>query len=451
MGLIERVQAQVARPRADWSVGTGAVSYVDRTLGHDDETFSPEEYGNYLATSNDVYSAVMLRARAMAGLTLRLYDQDGPEKTEITSGPEYDLLRHVNPFWTRRRLAMMDELSMGLWGESYWAVERDRAGRPSEIWWLKPSRVRPVPHESKYLSKFVYSPLDGSEPIPFGADEIVWFRYPNPLDEFSAMSPVAAARLAAETGSAMMKSNRNMFTNGMQMGGVVTPDTDKVTFSDDQATDLGKMLDKRFKGVDKAHRWAVLRYEAKFQQMQVTQKDAEFVEGLNLTLRQVANAYGIPVPLLNEMSHATLSNAREYERLLWTHALVPDSQLRAEEIVEQFLPMFKGRSRTSAGWAEHDYSKVAALQESQTEQWGRESQAIERGALTINEWRKSKGMGPVPWGDVWWAPVNKSGVTDADSTPQGDTSETTIDATEAQAFLDSITQVRPAALNGHRH
>lgn len=451
MGLIERVQAQVARPRADWSVGTGAVSYVDRTLGHDDETFSPEEYGNYIATSNDVYSAVMLRARAMAGLTLGLFDTDGSEKTEITSGPEHDLLRHVNPFWTRRRLAMMDEASMGLWGESYWAVERDRSGRPSEIWWLKPSRVRPVPHESKYLSGFLYSPVDGSEPIPFGADEIVWFRYPNPLDEFSALSPMAAARLAAETGSAMMKSNRNMFINGMQMGGVVTPDTDKVTFSDEQATDLGKMLDKRFKGVDKAHRWAVLRYEAKFQQMQVTQKDAEFVEGLNLTLRHVANAYGIPAPLLNEMSHATRSNAREYERLLWTHALVPDSQLRAEEIVEQFLPMFKGRTRTSPGWAEYDYSKVAALQESQTDQWGRESQAIERGALTINEWRKSKGMGPVPWGDVWWAPVNKSGVTDADSTPEGDTSDTTIDATEAQAILDSITTLRPAVLNGHRH
>lgn len=447
MGLIERVQAELMQPQAAWVAGRGAVTIVDREYGHDDSRFSPETYGDYLVSSNEVFSAAMLRARAMAGLSLRLYDQDGPEKREILRGPEHDLLRHVNPFWTRRRLAMMDELSMCLWGETVWAVERGRAGQPTEIWWLKASRVRPVPHEKNYLAGFLYSPVDGSDDIPFGPDEIVWFRYPNPIDEFSALSPLAAARLGADTASAMMKSNRNLFTQGLQLGGIITPDTDKVSFSPEQADDLSEMLAKRFRGVDKAHRWAVLRYEAKFQQMQVSPKDAEFIEGLNLTLRQVANAYGIPVPLLNEMSHATLSNAREYERLLWTHALVPDAQLRAEEIVEQFLPMFRTRTR----WAEFDFTKIAALQESESERWGREAAAIERGAITINEWRKQHGMPPVPWGDVWWAPVNKSAVTDASSEPEGDTSPTTVDSDSASALLDMFTPVRPAAVNGHRH
>lgn len=447
MGLVDQVRAELARPQAAWPVGAGSLSTTDRTYGHDDETYSPEKYGDYLVTSNEVFSAAMLRARAMAGLTLKLYDRDGPEKSEITKGPEYELLRHVNPFWTRRRLAMMDEFSMCLWGESFWAIERDRAGNPTEIWWLKPSRVRPVPHESGYLSGFIYDPAAGGAPIPFGRDEIVWFRYPNPLDEFSALSPIAAARLGADTASAMMRSNRNMFTNGMQLGGIVTPDTDKVAFTKEQADELELMLGKRFKGADKAHKWAVLRYEAKFQQMQVSQKDAEYVEGLNITLRQVANAFGIPVPLLNEMSHATLANAREYERLLWTHALVPDAQLRAEEIVEQFLPLFRTRTR----WAEFDFSKISALQESESEQWTREAQAIERGALTINEWRASKGKAPVPWGNVWWAPVNKSAVTDADSAPEGDTSPTTVPSDGASALLDAFNMVRPAALNGHRH
>ena len=448
MGLIEQVRAQRERPRAEWPVGEGVVHHADRTHGHDDEMFSPEKYGEYLVTSNEVFAAAMLRARAMAGLTLDLFDRDGPEKQRITSGPEYELLRHVNPFWTRRRLAMMDEFSMCLWGETFWAIERDRTGRPAEIWWLKPSRTRPVPHPDNYLAGYLYEPVIGGEPIRFRRDEVVWFRYPNPLDEFSALSPLAAARLGADTAAAMMKSNRNLFKNGMQLGGVVTPDTDKVSFSQEQADDLEKGLSDRFKGVDKSHKWAILRYEAKVQSMSVSAKDAEFVEGLNLTLRQVANAYGIPVPLLNEMSHATLSNAREYERLLWTHALVPDSQLKAEEIVEQFLPLFDTRTR----WAEFDYSKIAALQESQTEQWTRESQAIERGALTINEWRASKGMGEVPWGNVWWAPVNKSAVTDAGSNPEGDTSPTTVDESDAAALLDMFTTVRPiSAVNGHRH
>lgn len=414
MGLYEDFQAERKRRQPQelaWPVGAGAMLPFEGALGHDASEFSPEEYGDYVATSNEVFSAAMLRARLMASLSLRLYDRDGPERAEVLDGPAHDLLRHVNPFWTRRRLNLMDELSMCLWGETVWAIER-RNGQPAEIWWLKPSRVHPVPHESEYFdpkNAFIYESVTG-QPIPFKANEIVWFRYPNPLDEFAPLSPLAAARLAADTASAMMQSNRNLFSQGLQMGGFVVPEKDKVTFSQGQAEDLERLIDKRFRGVDKAHKWAVLRFEAQFKQMQMTPKDAEFANGLNLTLRQVANAYGIPVTLLNDLQNATLTNAREHERLLWAHALVPDSSLKAEEIVEQLLPMF----RRGPEWAEFDYTKIPALQESASEGWLRERQAIEVGALTINEWRRSKGMPPVDWGDVYWRPVNKEPVVDGE-------------------------------------
>jgi HK97 family phage portal protein len=448
VGLLEKVEA-VRSPRAAWPAHE-RVTDSERSRGHDDSMFSPDKYGDYLVTSNEVFSAAMLRARLMSSLTLKLYDQDGPEKKQVLRGPEYDLLRHVNPFWTRRRLAMMDELSMCLWGETVWALEPNRAGVPSEIWWLHPSRVKPVPDSNNYLAGFVYQPSDGGPPVPFGPEEIVWQRYPNPLDEFSALSPLAAARLAADTAKAMMQSNRNIFSNGLALAGLVTPQTDKVSFSQDQADDLSKLLARRFKGGDKDHRWAVVRYEAKFTPMEFTPKDAEFVAGLNLTLRQVANAYGIPVPLMNEMSHATLSNTREYERILWEHALVPDAKLRAEEIVEQFLPRFRG---TGTRWAEHDFSEVAALQESETSQWTREAEQIRVGGITVNEWRKRHGMAPVPWGDVWWAPVNQSAVTDASSKPEGDTSPTTVPDADAATLLRIFNAADPTlrAVNGHRH
>lgn len=416
----------VARPSNAWSVGRASLGPGDKMVGRG-ETFSPAEYGDYLVTSNEVHAAVMLRARLMSSLTLRLYNEDGPNKREITQGPEYNLLRHVNPHWTRLRLARMDEMAMGLWGQSFWALEPGLDGRtPAEIWWLKPTRVTPIPDESNYIAGYKYQPVGGGKPIFFAPHEIVWQRYPNPLDEFSALSPLAAARLAADTASAMMKSNRKLFENGLNLGGLVVPGTDKVKFTDDQAKTLSEMLDRRYKGVEKAHRWAVLKFEAKFQAMDISPKDAEFVAGLNLTLRQVANVYGIPVPLLNEMSSATLSNAREYERILWTHALVPDAMLRAEEIVEQFLPRFPTRTR----WAEFDLRHVSALQQSESEVWTREAEAIRIGAMTINEWRTKHGMPDVPWGDVWWAPVNQSAVTDDTSEPQGDTKPTALPPAE---------------------
>lgn len=416
MGLFEQVRAELAARRKpgavrDWPVGKGTMLPFDPRYGHEDARFSPESYEDYIATSNQIYSAATLRARLLSGLKLRLYRGEGSSRKDASSSPAASVLRYVNPHWTPSRLARMDELSMCLWGESYWAVERGPDGVPREIWWMKPSRVRPIPHEDSYLSGFLYEPIAGGQPIEFGAHEVVWFRYPNPIDEFSPLSPLAAARLAADTGNDMMKANQALFTNGLALGGLVVPTTDKVVFSPDQAIELEELLQRRWSGSDKAHKWAVLRFEAQLKELGVTPKDAEYLGGLNLTLRQVANAYGIPSPLLNDMEFATLANVRELLKALWTLTLVPDSQLRAEEIAEQFLPMFAGRGPDAA---EYDYTRVPELQEAASEVWARERQAIEIGRKTINEIREANGEPSVAWGDVWWAPVNKAPVSGPD-------------------------------------
>lgn len=407
MGLLERIQA---RRRGEhgaraWPVGKGELVAPDYAYGHDDSRFSPEEYGDYAVTSNDVYSIVALRARMLSGLTLRFYQGRGSDKTEVTDHPAVDQYRHVNPFWTSARLARMDEFSMGLWGESFWALEPGRGGGPGEIWWMKPSRVRPIPHETGYIQGYAYHSVSG-QIITFAADEVVWFRYPNPIDEFSALSPLAAARLAADTSEAMMRSNNSLFSQGLQIAGLIVPPADKVTFSQEQAEDLERALTRRFSGADKAHKWAVMRYEAQFKQLQITPKDAEYVAGLNMSFRQACRAYGMPSPLLNDLEHATLSNAREFQRMAWDQALVPDALFRAQEVEEQYLPRFRGGPDHCAP----DFTQVSALQESATESWIREAQALDRGALTINEWRKGKGMPAVSWGDRPYLPVNKAPV-----------------------------------------
>lgn len=443
MDLLARIAQRRRGRELAWPVGKGALTGLEESLGHDDSRFSPEEYGDYIATSQDVYAVVTKRSRLMSGLELRSYHGRGADKLEVTSGPVVDLLRYVNPFWTFKRLQRVDEQAMGLWGETYWAVQKDALGQPKEIWWMKPPRVTPVPHESGYLAGYLYHPINGGPPIPFAPDEVVWFRYPNPIDEFSALSPLAAARLAADTGAAMMLSNKKLFDQGMQMGGFVVPKDGKVTFGKTQAEDLERQLQSRFKGVDKAHRWAVLRFEAEFKNAGISPKDAEFVNGLNLSLRRVCNAYGMQSALLNDLEHATLSNAGVFERLEWSAALKPDAELRAAEIEEQLLPMFRpAPGHPLVDHVEFDFSTVPALQESASESWARERQAIEVGALTINEWRASKGLPPVAWGDVYWAPVNKSAVTDETSTPQGDTAPTALpsadpDPDEDQDVIDA--------------
>lgn len=401
MSFVDRVLAR--SQERSWPVGSGALVGWDSPYGHDQSEFSPEEYGDYLATSNDVYSVIALRARMLSRLRMRFFRGYDADKIELPSSPAAQLYKSVNRFWTSRRLARMDELSMGVWGETFWAVEKER-GVPKEIWWLKPSRVQPVTHATDYIQKFAYLSVSG-QVITFEPDEIVWQRYPNPLDEFSPLSPLAAARLAADTAQSMTRANNSLHSNGLQIAGLIVPPQDKVTFSQQQADDLELQLKKRLTGSKNAGKWAVLRYEAQFKQLAITPKDAESVAGMNMSFRQVCRAYGMPSPLLNDMEHATLANLRELQKLAWEAALIPDADSRAEEVEEQFLPMF--RKGVNPDHCEHDYSQIECLQESATESWAREAQALDRAAITINEWRQSKGRPPVPWGDRPLIAVNK--------------------------------------------
>lgn len=433
MDLLERIRRRKERlPERAWPVGKGELVAPDYAYGHDDSRFSPEEYGDYLATSNDIYSVVVRRARLMSDLAMRFYRGRGTDKVEVAAGSHQavDLWWYVNPFWTAERLARMDEMSMGVWGETVWAIEKK--GRvPKEIWWLKPSRVKPIPDANNYLRGYAYHSVSG-EIITFEPDEIIWFRYPNPIDEFSALSPLAAARLAADTSASMMKSNESLFSKGLQIAGLIVPPADKVTFSQEQADDLERALEKRLSGADKAHKWAVLRYEAQFKQMAITPKDAEFAAGLGMTFRQVCRAYGMQAALMNDLEHATLANATAFERVEWTGALKPDAAFKAAEVREQYLPLFRG----GPDYCEPDFTSVPALQESASESWAREAQALDRGAITINEWRQSKGLPPVAWGDTPYMPVNKA--------PLGPDGQLQVAETPAAAPDDEVNPANPA-------
>lgn len=460
MSYLDRILAR--SHKRSWPVGKGEVMF-EGPFGHDQSEFAPPEYGDYLATSNDIYSIVALRARMVSQLILKFYNGRGSDKKEQPDSGPASLYRYVNKHWTQARLVRMDELSMGVWGQTFWAVEKDR-GEPKEIWWLKPSRVQPMPDSTGYISEFIYNP-PGSEPITFYPEEIVWHRYPNPLDEYSPLSPLAAARMAADSAKAMMTANNTAFTNGLGIAGlIVPPGQDKVQFTDDQASDLELMLSRRFSGAKNNRKWGVLRHEAKFLPLQMTQKDAEFLGGLNMTFRMACRAYGVPPALLGDLENATLANLREMQRGLWEQTLIPDATLRAQEIEEQFLPLFRG----GPDHCEHDTIAIPALQESASEAWVRDAQALDRGLFTINEVRRRIGMPDVEWGDKPYMPANKgqvddNGMVQLPQTPDGTKlpddeanpsnaapsprSVDGFDHHQARAFLSSL---RVPSLNGVR-
>ena len=397
MNLLDRFRAAV---RA-FVLGPAVVERFDEVWGHSIEQYAPAEYGEYIATSNGVYACATSRAQLLSSLPLKLYRLDrAGRRAEVTAGDLYGLLQNVNPFWTGNRLIEMTELSLCLWGQAFWFLERGESGRqpPREIWWGRPDRVRVIPDPVNYIKGFLYTPTTGVLPIGYDPGEVIWFRYPNPNDEYAPLSPLAAVRLAADYATAAVKSNRNLFENGIQAGGFISPKAG-TTFESDQAEDLERALERRFKGVDKAHRWGVFRFEAQVQPSGFTPKEAEFLGGITLALEDIARAYKWPLDLIG--GRRTYENVDAAMKAAWTNCVLPEGRFISTDLTEQLLPLFPGQ----ADLAEFDASGVPVLHEAEAAEWTRAKEKIQVGALLVNEWRESRGQKALPWGDVWWAPA----------------------------------------------
>lgn len=415
MGLLERVNTAVKQ--RTWPIGSGAVELGDSYWGHDQSSYAPEDYGSYIATSNAVYACATLRARLLSSLPLlpyRLRPRLG--KTAVETGPVVDLLKRPNPFWSWAHLAQTIELSLCLWGQAHLFVDRGSSGRrpPREIWWGRPDRVRPLTDPKQYITGYQYYPANTSAPIEFSASEVVWLRLPNPLDEFSGLAPLAAARLAADYASAAMRANTNLFQHGLHMGGVVSLQGDggKNSFAmmtPSQADELANLIDRRFKGADNAHRWLVMRYPMNVQALSITPKDADYLGGMKESLEQVCRAYNVPLDLVG--GQRTYENVDAAMRAMWNHCVKPEADWIADELTNQLLPMF---GAPGVDLLEFDFGDVEELKEEESESWGRWQQQIAAGARTINEWREEQGLEPVEWGDVWWAPATLTPVENAE-------------------------------------
>ena len=359
-----------------------------------EDEYTSDSYGDYLATSNDVYATAWLRAKMLAKLPWQAFKTDG---AEYEAHPILSLLNRPNPHFTALKMKAHLELCMAIWGQAYVTIERNARGVPVELWPVKPTMMSPVRDRNEFIRGYLFYPPDGGAPIPFTEDEVIWIAYPNPQDWYAALPPMGAARLAADIASAAQKANRNLFTQGMMAGGFVLPPAGS-TLTLEQATDLENLFDRRARGVEKAHRWAFFQHEFQAKQMSITPKDAEFIEGLNISFRQVCRAIGVPPALVGDAQYATLANLRVYERLFWEQTGEFEADYVAAEFTRQLVPSYPNVDHVAL-----NLDDVVALQEDESERWGREKEQITGGAKTINEWRLENGYETVAWGDAWWA------------------------------------------------
>lgn len=347
-----------------------------------------------------VYSAVDLRASALAAIPVRVMDYGGEHGEEVFAGPAYELLSKVNPHWTLGRLLEAVEVSMCVYGEAFIVVEKNARGVPIELWFAQANKMRVLPHPTQYIAGFLYK--DGNRDVKLEPQDVVWIHgIPDPANEFRCLSPLEAARLSVESNLDAMESNRNIFRNGMNPGGIIYPADQGVSLTKEQRQSIEEQLNLRLKGKDRAHRLAVFSHAMKMETPALSPSDAQFMELLNWTLADVARVYKIPPTKLQDFTRATYNNVSEADKAFYTDCILPEARRIQGALNEQLMPMFGDNLVL-----EFNFSQIPALQEDQAEVTAQMVQLYKMGVplnKLLEVYRPDllpEGGEGYPWGDV---------------------------------------------------
>lgn len=293
-----------------------------------------------------VYACVRILAEAIASLPLHVYEyQDDGGKKLVHDHPLYYLLHdEPNPEMTSFvfRETLMSHLL--IWGNAYAQIIRDGAGRVLGLYPLLPDKMD-VQRDDKGNIYYVYSRNSDENPmfkeygnIKLKAEDVLHIPGLG-FDGLIGYSPIAMAKNAVGMTLACEEYGASFFANGANPGGVlehpgVLKDPSKVRES----------WNSVYRGVNNAHKIAVLEEGMKYQQIGIPPEEAQFLETRKFQINEIARLYRIPPHMVGDLDKSSFSNIEQQSLEFVKYTLDP-WVIRWEQSLQRslLLPGEKGK------------------------------------------------------------------------------------------------------------
>ena len=293
-----------------------------------------------------VYACVRILAEAVASLPLHVYEyQDDGGKKLVHDHPLYYLLHdEPNPEMTSFvfRETLMSHLL--IWGNAYAQIIRDGAGRVLGLYPLLPDKMD-VQRDDRGNIYYVYSRNSDENPmfkeygdIRLKAEDVLHIPGLG-FDGLIGYSPIAMAKNAVGMTLACEEYGASFFANGANPGGIlehpgVLKDPSKVRES----------WNSVYRGVNNAHKIAVLEEGMKYQQIGIPPEEAQFLETRKFQINEIARLYRIPPHMVGDLDKSSFSNIEQQSLEFVKYTLDP-WVIRWEQSLQRslLLPGEKGK------------------------------------------------------------------------------------------------------------
>lgn len=289
-----------------------------------------------------VFSCVRIRSESVAKLPLKVFREDESGIQKQTRHPAFQLLRlRPNPYMSAYDFWKCIEAQNDLYGNAYASIEFDKRGRVVGLWPVDSSRVKIVVDNDTSASgvatnqsKLWYEVNLGYEQRKIMPHELLHFKGGVTLDGIVGVSPLDCLRATIENGASANKFINNFYKQGLQVKGIVQ-----------YVGDLDEKAKRNFRdkfeamssGLNNSHRIALLPIGYQFKEIALNMHDAQFLENNQLTIRQIASAFGIKMHQLNDLSRATHTNVAEQQKEFYTDTLQPILTMYEQEMTYKLL------------------------------------------------------------------------------------------------------------------
>lgn len=347
------------------------------------------------------FAGVRVIAEDLGLLPLFLYERLARGKQRATGHPLYPLL-HDAPNDMMGAMAFKEALqghAITWGGGAAYIVSHPRTGVIEELWPLRPDRLYPrVRYLGKGRAERWFQYLDDVNGIYANLAPGEVF-YVNGLgyDGLRGYSVVELAANSIGLGLATEHYGAKVFSNGAAPAGVLShPDN----LSPEARKRMADDWDNIHRGIDRAHRVAILEEGVQWQAVGLPNDANQFLETRKLQVTDMARWLRLPPHKIGDLDRATFSNIEEqqldyvssalaawltrWEQAVLTQLLLPSERATyfPEHLVDALL-----RGNTMARYQAYAVGR----------QWG---------WLSANDVRERENMNPVDGGDDYLVPLN---------------------------------------------
>lgn len=354
-----------------------------------------EETVDSVLSYGPVFACQTLIASDVAKCRPRLVEQDanGIWNEVERASPFWPVLRKPNHYQNRIQFFENWMLSKLSWGNTYVLKARDQRGVVVALYILDPQRVKPLVSDAGeifYELRKDSLSRQTNDTVIVPAREIIHDRFNCLFHPLVGLSPLFAATLSASVGLKIQRNSAKFWQNAARPSGILTAPGD---ISPTTATELKSYWETNFSG-DNTAKIAVLGDGLKYEPMTMSSIDAQLVEQLGVSGKEVCAVYHVPPYKAGVTDPPSYNNIEALDRAYYSQCLQRHIE-DAELCLDEGLGLTGVEGKTIG--VEFDLADL--LRMDTATQVKTEGEAVQRGIKKPNEARRALNLAPVEGGD----------------------------------------------------